>query len=206
MDNQNPTVYTTEEKVKPNKKWWQTWRIIYPILGVVLLVEIVLGLKTLLAPLPKSTKQSLQPITGASISLFSDKPNIKLGETVPVKVRVWTGGRITSGTDLVLRFDPKVLEASSTAFVRGKIYTDYPLISVDSQRGVIRVSGIASTAKAAFSGIGEFGVINFKAKGIGVTTLTVDFKKGLTNESNVMGVSTNEDLLEKVNSLKITIQ
>lgn len=206
MNTQNPTVYTTGKAVKPNKKWWQTWRIIYPILGAVVIVELILGLKTLLAPLPRSTQQSLQPITAASISLSSDKPNIKLGETVPVKIRLWTGGRSTSGTDLVLRFNPKILEASSTAFVRGIIYPDYPLISVDSKNGVIRISGIASTANQAFSGIGEFGMINFKAKGKGVTTLAVDFKKGQTDDSNVISIKTNEDVLEKVKDLKLTIE
>lgn len=202
----NPTVYTIGESVKPNKKWYQTWRIIYPILGVVVIVELILGLKTLLVPLPKFTSISLQPITGASIFLSADKPNIKLGETVPVKVRIWTGGRVTSGTDLVLRFDPKILEASSTAFVRGKIYTDYPLISVDSKNGVIRVSGIASTAKQTFSGVGEFGMINFKARAAGQTTLAVDFKKGQTDDSNVISIKTNEDVLEKVKDLKLTIE
>lgn len=197
MDN-NPTI--------GNKKWYQTWRIIYPILGVVLVVELIFGLKTLLTPLPKSKVQTLQPITGASIMLRSDKANYKVGETIPVKIRVWTGGHATSGTDLSLRFDPKVLEATSTAFTRGKIYTDFPLINIDSKNGVIKVSAVTSTAKQAFSGIGEFGVINFKAKGVGQTTLTVDFEKGQTDDSNVVGALTNEDVLDKVNNLKITVQ
>lgn len=206
MNKQNPTVITTGESVKPNKKWYQTWKIIYPILGAVVIVELILGLKTLLAPLPKPQAQKLQPITGASVSLSSDKSVVSFGETIPVRIRIWTGGRVTSGTDLVLRFDPKVLEASSTAFVRGNIYTDYPLTDVDSKNGIIRVSGIASTPKQAFSGVGEFGMINFKAKGVGVTTLTIDFKKGLTDDSNVISIKTNEDVLEKVKDLKLTIQ
>lgn len=202
----HPTVYTTGETLKSNKRWFQTWKIIYPILGTVLVAELIFGLKTLLAPLPKSSALSLQPISGASVSLFSDKSEVKVGDIVPVKVKVWTGGRVTSGTDLVLRYDPKILEASPTAFNRGKIYTDYPLTQVNNQSGVIRVSGIASTEKMAFGGVGEFGVINFKAKAKGQTTVAVDFKKGQTNDSNVISIKTNEDLLEKVKNLQITIK
>lgn len=188
------------------KKWYQTWRIIYPLLGLVLIVELVFGLKTLLTPLPKSKVQSIQPITGASILLSADKTNYTVGETIPVKVRVWTGGHNTSGTDLSLRFDPKILEATSAAFTRGKIYADFPFINIDSKNGIIKVSAVIATNKQAFNGIGELGVINFTAKKVGQTMLTVDFKKGATNDSNVIGVAANEDLLDKVNNLKITVQ
>ena len=204
MENNNPSVYTTQENIK-NRPWYQTWRIIYAFFGLVVIVEIFFSLKTLLAPLPKSSSRSLQPISGAGIALSSDKPIHKVGNIVPVKVRVWTGGHLTSGTDLVLHFDPKILQAFPSAFVRGKIYTDYPLISVDGQNGIIRISGVASTAKQAFGGIGDLGVINFKAKAAGNTDLTIDFKKGQVDESNVMGLTTNEDFLEKVTNLKVTV-
>ena len=110
-------VYTTSESVKANKKWFQTWRIIYPVFGIVVAVELILGAKTLLAPLPKPTKVNLQPIGGAYINMFSDKTVVKPGDTISVKIKVSTSGNLTSGTDLVLRFDPKVLTTSQTAFI-----------------------------------------------------------------------------------------
>lgn len=205
MENK-PTVYTTGESVKPNKKWYQTWRIIYPILGVVVIVELILGLKTLLAPLPKSQVQKIQPISEAKILLMSPKLIYKVGDAVPINVRVSTGGHTTSGTDLLLHFDPKFLEATAGAFTSGKIYSDYPLINVDGKNGVINISGIASLGKGSFIGGGDLGVISFKAKTAGKTPVTVDFKKGVTTDSNVIDAQTNEDILGQVTNLNIIIK
>lgn len=203
-----PTVYTTPEAAKPNKKWFQTWRVIYPILGVVILVELILGIKTLLTPLPKSpakVSQSQLP-PGAIILLISDKKDFKKGDQIPVKINLFTGGKTTSGTDLVLRFNPKIVEVTNNSFTSGKIYSDYPVINIDSKLGILRVSGVASIGKMGFNGAGDFGVINFKAKAAGKTGITVDFKKGLTNDSNVIDTQTNADILERVSNLNITVQ
>lgn len=204
MDEQ-PEVDTREEVFKPDKKWFQTWKIIYPILGIVAVLELIFGIKTLLAPLPKSQSQKLQSISDARIVLVSAKSSYKVGESIPIKVRVVTSGHITSGTDLVLRFDPKLIEASPTSFARGKIYNDYPQVSIDSKAGVIRISGVSSTKKVGFIGVGELGTVTLKAKAGGTTMLTVDFKKGLTNDSNVIDASDSKDVLGIVYNLKLTI-
>ena len=207
MDDQQPKVYTSPDtQVRPNNQWFKSWRIIYPLLGLVLVVEIILGFKTLLNPLAKSSVQKLQPIAGARIILISAKDSYKVGETVPVTVRIATRGHSTSGTDLVLRFDPKILQGTTSSFIRGKIYNDYPQVSLDSKGGIARISGIASSAKQAFNGVGRLGTINFIAKAKGIINLTVDFKKGSTQESNIFDVNDSTDILEGVNNLKITVQ
>lgn len=205
MDNNNPTIYTTPSVPTSNKRWFQTWKIIYPILGIMILVELVFGLKTLFSPLPKSQIQKLQPIAGARIVLSSSKNSYKVGEVVPVIIRIVTRGHETSGTDFVLHFNPKILEASASSFTQGKIYNDYPLISIDTKTGLARISGIASSAKQAFNGVGELGTIRFTAKAKGSVNLIVDFRKGLTNESNVFDVNDSLDILQGSNNLKLTI-
>lgn len=207
MDNNNPTIYNSPgAQFKPDKKWYQTWRIIFPILVVVLISELLIGLKILLTPLPKSQVQTLQPISGAKISLISPKNSYKIGENVPILIKVFTSGHNTSGTDLVLKFNPKTLDATSAAFTKGKIYDDYPQVIIDSQNGIIRASGVSSVAKTGFNGIGEFGVVNFKAKSVGESVLTIDFQPNLTSESNVIDSETIKDVLETVYNLKVTIQ
>lgn len=202
----NPTVYTTEENPIKNKPWFKTWRIVYVLFAIILVVELVLGGKTLLSPLPKFTTISLQPLSGSSISLFSDKLTFKPGETIPVRIKVWTGGYNSSGTDIVLNYNPRVLQASPAAFIRGKIYSDYPLVSVDVVKGIIRISGAAASAKQAFAGAGDFGIFKFIARNKGTTDLVLDFKKGETSDTNVMGVSGSEDLLQLVKNLRLTIK
>jgi len=204
--NNNPTVLTTGETVKPNKKWYQTWKIIYPILGLVVIVELILGLKTLLAPLPKAPSTIVKSTGYTSIKLDAPKLIYKVGDTIPVTVRVFTGGHTAAGVDLLLHFNPNFLEATQSAFTAGKIFNDYPIIKVDSKNGTIDVSGVSSLGKNGFRGGGDLGVVRFKAKQKGKTPLTVEFEKGLTTDSNVFDVKTNEDVLEKVINLNITIQ
>lgn len=195
-----------DNQLKPEKKWYQTWRIIFPILVVVLTTELLIGLKTLLTPLPKSQTPKPQPISDAKIFLISPKASFKVGDNIPIIVKVSTGGHITSGTDLMLHFDPKIIEASSAAFIRGKIYQNFPQASIDSKTGTIIISGVTQGEKDGFGGIGELGVINFKAKALGNTTLNIDFKLGSTNDSNVIDVQTNQDVLDKVYNLNILIK
>lgn len=206
MNNNNPTVFTTGESAKSNKKWFQTWRIIYPVLGIVVVVELILGFKTLFASVPAVKYQSLKPITGAKILLISPKTDFKIGEQIPVKVRVSTGGNTTSGTDLILQYDPKILETNLASIKTGNIYDDYPATQVDAKTGIIRVSGVTSAGRTGFNGGGDLVTINFRAKAAGKTTLAVDFKKGMLNDSNVIKAGDTIDVLEAVEKLELMIQ
>lgn len=204
MDNDLKT-YTTAEAVKSNKKWFLTWKIIYPVLGIVVIVELALGVKTLLAPLPKPKPiQQVQPVADGRIILAGAKKSFNVGSNIPVRVNVFTGGHTTSGSDVIMRFNPKALEAVS--FTKGKIYNDYPLINMDNKAGLIRVSGIAPAGKKGFAGGGDLGIVNFKAKQAGQTSVTVDFKKGATYDSNVMGIVDSQDILGSVTNLNLTIK
>ncbi len=206
MDNQQPTAYyTSETGFKSKKPWFFSRKVLYLILAVVFAAEVILGIKNLIAPLPKSQYQKLQPISGAQISLLAPG-NFKVKEAIPVVVRLSTGGQTVNGTDLVLKYDSRLLEASPGAFLKGKIYQDYPLISVDPKAGVIKVSGVFSVGQNGFNGVNTFGVVVFKAKAVGEANVTVDFKKGTTDKSTVIESSTNQNILEQVSDLKITIK
>ena len=188
------------------KKFFRGPKIIFIILAVIIVVEVILAVRYLKqsAPLPPL---KLQPISGGRIVLTADKKDYKKGEVIVVSVRVSTGGQPTVGTDLVLRFDPKVLEASNAAVTQGRIYSEYPMKSVDSKEGTVRVSGISSTGKkSGFNGVGIFATINFKAIGSGKTTLRIDFTPDLTSDSNVIGVKNAKDILEEVFNLDLNIK
>lgn len=72
--------------------------------------------------------------------------------------------------------------------------------------GFLRISGVVSTNKPGFNGEGVFGKINFKAKGAGVAEISLDFVQSQTNDSNMVEVGTNKDVLGKITSVKINIQ
>ncbi|MBI2601144.1 hypothetical protein HYW42_04265 [Candidatus Daviesbacteria bacterium] len=178
---------------------------VYAVLGLVLLVEIVLGIQQLIKPPP--SLQPSQPISGGKIALVSSAKEYKLGDEVTVSVKVSTSGNPTYGVDLVVIYDPKVLEATSSSFFeKGTIYSEYPLASLDTQNGVIKVSGIASGNQKGFNGSGTLASLKFKAKSAGNTTLKVDYKKDATNESNIIESTEAKDILDKTYDLKLTVK
>lgn len=206
MDNQSPLVYRAPETEIKQKPWFKTWRLVYPVFAIVLLVEIIVGLKTILTPLPKAAHKKIQPITLASMQLISAKKEVNVGEIIPVKIGIWTGGNITSGTDLIMRFDPKVLEVGPANFIKGKIYDDYPIINIDNKEGLIRISGITAIGKRGFGGIGEFGEVSFKSISKGKTAITIDFKANSTDDTNVTSSLDSKDVLGGVSNLNLTVK
>lgn len=192
---------------KPTRKGPPLVRIIFIIFALIITFELVMGLKTLLTPVKLIAKPQVvtKVISDGSIIVTSSKPIYKVGEVVPVTIKISTGGHLTAGVDLVLKYDPAKLEASSASFIKGDLYDDYPPVNLDST-GLLRISGVVSTEKKGFNGEGVFGTINFTAREIGVSDISLDFVQSQTNDSNILEVGTNNDVLGNVESVSITIE
>ncbi len=182
-------------------------KIIFLVLGLIIAFEAVTAIRTLSKGVPPPPiKTQVRPITGAQIVLATSKKQVVVDDTIPVQIRVDTGGHATNGTDIIIKFDPGYFEASKSALELGKIYQDYPVADVDSKTGIIKISGIASVQSKGFNGVGILADVNLIAKKRGRTTLSVDFKEGLTSDSNVIDLKTAEDLLQKVSNLEVNIK
>ncbi len=123
---------------------------------------------------------------------------------VPVKIVVTTGNNMSEGSDITLLFNPKILQASGSAFRKGSMYKDYMPAIIDNNKGVIQVSGLASLNKVVGEA-GVFGTINFKAIKAGNTTVKIEFRKGSTRETNVVQAKTGKDILRKTSNLSLHI-
>ncbi len=205
MDNQTLTYHAQDFQNNP-KKGLPILRIIFVILALVILVELIIGLKTLLTPVSTSKQAQQTTSSAGEIMLGSANKIYHVGDLVPVTVRISTGGHPTQGVDLVIKYDPTKLEASASGFIKGDVYDDYPALNINSDKGVLRVSGIVGISKPGFIGNGNFGTINFKAKLSGITDVSLDFSPGLTNDTNMVEVGNSKDILEKVSGVKINIQ
>lgn len=186
-------------------------KIIFTVLGIVILVELIFAVRNLQKPLPPPPNPPL-PITGASFELLDFgnqylETNIgnqyKVGEKILVQARLLTGGNPVDAADFILRYDPKVLSLSKNDITAGKIFTDYPLIDVDEEKGTVKLSGTASDE--SFIGIGIMAELNFSAKGIGKTSISLEYQKGDTKDSNIVD-SKGEDILERVQNLEVEIR
>ncbi len=179
-------------------------KIVFFVLGVVILAELVVGIRTLLLPVP--TVGKVKPLTGGKFVLTSARATYGVGEPVKVRVRLVTGGHNVNGADLVLKYDPAILDINNqSALQPGTIYKDYPLKTADQKSGIVRISGISDLSDKPFNGIGEFAEVNFRAKAEGKTTVSVDFKPGATTDSNITEEDTSQDILDKVYNLDLTV-
>ena len=182
-------------------------RIIVIVFAAVIAFELLVGAKTLLRPIKVVQKtQSQVVLSEGVINLSTPKSLYKVSEIVPVFVKVSTGNHLTSGVDLVIRYDPSMLAASGSALTKGLAFDDYPQIDIDSKNGILRVSGVISPGKSGFNGNGDFGVINFTAISKGISNISLEFSPNATNDSNMMELETNKDVLGKVSEVKINIE
>lgn len=191
------------------KKLFSGPRIIFVILGLVLLGEVIYAARVLVLPTPSPLplNKVTTPIQNkiGKISLNTSKTVYKVNEVISVPVIIDTGSSEISGVDLLVKFDPKILEVSSGGLVAGEILDEYPLLSTDKTKGLISISGIVASNKV-FKGVGQFAILNLKAKAPGTTSLVIDFKKDSTTLSNLVEASTSKNILESVDNLDLTVQ
>lgn len=213
MDNFNVQVnyQQNQDNWQQKLKFLTLPRIIFAALGLVLLVELVYAIKVLNPPV--STQTPVKPIAttrpntgpGGRMSLSTAKTNIQVKDLIPVVVTVDTVGREVDGTDLIVKYDPKILQITTAGLIKGKIFNEYPVLLVDAKQGLVSISGISSLDKS-FKGAGQFALINFQAKAPGRTLLTIDFKKGSTITSNLVETSTAKSILTEVDNLELEIK
>ena len=206
MDNQN-TQLNTPINVQPRR--WFSPKIIFIILGLIVAVELVFGLYSLISStrqksLPQPTK--LPTVSSAKVSLLTTSPSFKVGDKVPVTVNLNTGGHNVAGADVILHFDPKILEASGSSIFTGKAFPNYPKMEVDQKSGLVALSGISLLDKDNFAESGVLAVVQFKAKTPGSTKISLDFTPGATSGTNVIDAVTGQNILSSVLDLSLTIK
>lgn len=193
------------------KKLFSGPKIIFTILGMIVLIEVIYAVRTLNTSTPAFTPafpvaevNNRKEIPG-KISLSASKTSYKVAEIIPVSVVIDIGTKEISGADVIVSFDPNVLEVVPNGITKGKVFDEYPLLSQDAKKGKVSISGI-STLKKVFSGTGQFATINFKAKNPGKISLVVNFQKGSTTESNLVEAATARNILETVTNLDLEVQ
>jgi hypothetical protein len=179
-------------------------KIIFAVLALFLVGELIYGIQTLTRPFPTKV-DATSTIGVGKIVLDAPQSNFAQGEQIPVKVRVVTAGRATDSTDLLLKYDPKILDATSSGIINGTLYKEYIINEVDQGKGEVRISAITPPNTEGFVGVGEFATVNFLAKQDGNTKVEVDFVKGSTTDSNLVETGIAIDILDEVYNLDLKI-
>lgn len=205
-----PQVYHSNNPLPPVSVWKKR----LPILLVAALIIIVLleagwFLNTFFTQKQTTQKQAEAEISNLStpqLVATTAKKSFSIGEEVPITIKVVTGGNPTDSVDILVKYDPTLLEASGPNFVEiGRIYPEYPVANFDNTRGVVQVSGTNLSGEQSFSGIGTFATLNFKAKKAGPATIALDFQANSTSDSNLVLAGTAKDILAQVTNTDIMI-
>ncbi|MBI2022012.1 hypothetical protein HYS93_04020 [Candidatus Daviesbacteria bacterium] len=213
MEQPLPNVHIIEEVKKSSgfgdklKQLFLTPKVIFVLLGLIILIEVVYGFKTLTSPrLGGRSALSLDPISSARLVLNSDEKVYKVGSVIPVEVRLSTAGHTIIASDVEIKYDPSILEATGSAFFnQGDVFDEFPNIEVDQQQGIVRFSALSINNLSGFNGTGELATLNLRSKKEGQTSLTVNFTPSSTIDSNVIEANTINDVLGQVFNLDLTI-
>jgi hypothetical protein len=127
---------------------------------------------------------SLSPASGSTVS----------GTFVVTLNLTNLGGKQVSGADIYLNYEPNELEVQSINVGSG-IFTDYPLQTTDSAKGVIAIGANVPSGSPVVTP-GKIVTITFKAlRTSGSTTLSFDYTPGSTIDSNIVEAGTGRDIL-----------
>ncbi len=180
-------------------------KIIFGLFGIILIVEFVFAIKTLTAPTPLPPP-AVNKSYGEKIILQTNNLNPKVSGNVSVEVWL-SSDKLVSGADVILKFDPKYFSSSGSGDLKkGEIFKEYPLLSLNPQKGEVRLSGIATSNQDSFKGMGLLATVNLKAKSFGSTSISIDFQRGRSDDSNIAGISSGEDMLQEVKNLELIIK
>ena len=177
-----------------NKTFNNKKALVFVAISFVVVVELVWG-SSYLKNVPQPTT-TIQAATGALLSFSPAQKVIKVGEEFDVELLLDTKGVQTSGTDVIVSYDPAVVEVLDVR--PGLLYQKYPLNEVDFASGKIGFSAVTEPPKT-FSGKGVLAYLKLKALKAGAATLEIEFTKDVTTDSNVVQpVSGGKDILDKV--------
>lgn len=140
-----------------------------------------------------------------SISLSPAIVTVKADQTSTLTIDYYTGSKTIQGLDLVLQYDPTIIQFDSNFFQPGSVFTQYPITQV-SPPGTLRVSAVATVAQIGFNGSGQLGTLQFKALKAGQTKVQIVFKPSATTESNLVELSSGQEILQTVRDSSIVVQ
>lgn len=177
-----------------NKNFDNKKTIIFVIVSFLVVVELVWGINYL-KTLPQPTAPAKAEV-GARLSFSPAQKVVNVGEEFEVELILDTKGIETSGADVIIGYDPTVIEILGVR--PGLLYQKYPVNEVDAVNGKIGFSAVALPPKA-FSGRGTLAYLKLKALEAGAANLKIEFEKGETTDSNVVQAqSGGKDILDKV--------
>lgn len=140
-----------------------------------------------------------------SISLTTQTPRVKVNQTFDVSINL-TSTDTTLGTDIVLKYDPQILELTSVT--PGTLYPNYPPnVSGQTTTGQVNISAVSDFSSGVTPN-GTFATLKFTPLKAGQTEVIFAYAPGDTALTGVIPLEGNTPnlLVAAPSPLAITIQ
>jgi len=157
----------------------QQYKLVSKFLLLIFLIALFLPKKTLAATL------SLSPLS----------QTVTLSTPFTVNLDLDTKGEKTTATDVLLTFDPTLLEITAFEFKQPTLYPVNTKI-IDNAGGKLRVTAAQQDAVNSYQGADNLAKITFNPKALGTASVVFSCEAGKYNESNVFKKGTSTDVLE----------
>lgn len=184
------------------------------ILALFILVVLLLGFlylrrskETRVAVKPAEPSKAVQPTPyplSGSYQITLSKNKYKVGEIVTAAIGFTAPNKRIFGTDIVLHFDPKTLEAAAKLSVND-YFQNYPRQEVDKGKGLIKVTAFGPKGDVVSTDVNVF-VATFTAKKAGTTSLSFDFEKRKTNLTTLVEEGTSRNILSEANPVPVVVE
>lgn len=136
-----------------------------------------------------------KPSLAATLSLTPNNQSVTLNVPFTVSLKLDTKSEKTTATDVVINFDPAILEVSNVEFAQPPLYPTNTKI-LDNTNGKIRITSTQDNAVNSYLGAETLATLTVRAKSVGTGTLVFTCETGKTNDSNVFKQGTSQDILE----------
>ncbi|MCL4390193.1 MAG: hypothetical protein M1484_02085 [Patescibacteria group bacterium] len=146
-------------------------------------------------PVSTSTKAVDQPATLAL--------SPAMGQPQSVGIVLNSAGKSVDGADVVINFDPKMVQVVGNSVASTALFEQAPLNSVDNVAGKIKFSVLTFSPRPVTGIIGTFAI---KPVSTGTANFTFDFTPGKTTDSNIADHASAKDILGAVTNGSYTFK
>lgn len=131
----------------------------------------------------------------ATFSLTPSNQSATLNTAFTVNITIDTKSVQTTAVDVLLTFNPSILEISNVQFGNPPLYPVNVKV-LDNTNGQIRITSTQENAVNSFTGTGTLATLTITGKSIGTGNVTFTCTAGQTNETNIFQTGTNQDIVE----------
>lgn len=174
------------------------------VLILLVIIEIVLGWNFLAKrrsslPVQVEVMPVVKLLVPKMFFSFSSS-TLKVNKESEIKIMIETGGKLITGADVVIKYDPDLLTIKK--IVPGKLFPYYPILKIKKDKGQVEITGtIVSPEQQSFDGVGELASLSVVPLKEGEISLSFDFTSGKTNDSNLAEKGTGKDVLKEVETV-----